>query len=328
MKTKLLLFTFLVSITLFAQVGNGFENVSGAAFTATGGACQYFDFNTTTEHTLVNYNAPCGLIYVSEPSSGVTLGYSITLDPTSPNGPAGFSDGDFFGVGTSAFFSNEIGFVPPEGSQAFFMEDPDGYITMTFDLVDLAGATNPQFSMQYILEGTSWEVPNDFLKITIKITDCGTSTVTVIDTSGLDIDNLGIEDTWNTLNADLSSFVGCKAQLVIEFSSNSAAEELGLDAILFTGGNTLSIPSFDLNNAISVFPNPSNGYITIKNSGVALGKVVIVDLNGRTVAAYDLNGITVDKELNLSSLLSSGMYFMTLTSKDKSITKKILISEN
>ncbi|PWI29049.1 hypothetical protein DI383_13895 [Flavobacteriaceae bacterium LYZ1037] len=324
MKTKLLLLTFLLPTIMFAQVGNGFENTPGVTFNATGGSCQYFDFDTATIHILANYNAPCGLIYVTEPSSGATLGYSITLDPTSPNGPSGFSDGDFFGVGTSAFFNTEIALSPPEGSQAFFMEDPDGDITMTFDIVDLAGTTNPQFSMQYVLEATSWEA-EDFFKVTIQFTDCASPTLTLIDTSGLDIDDLGIEDTWNTLNANLTANVGCKAQLVIEFSSNSAAEELGLDAIAFTGGMTLSTETLDLNSSISVYPNPSNGAVTIKNSGIALNNAVVTDINGRVIKSFNLNGMTQDKQLDLRSMVSSGIYFMTISSENGSIVKKLII---
>lgn len=322
MKTKLLLFTFLLPIIMFAQTGNGFEGLTGVTFD--GGVCRYFDADATTVHELENYTSPCGVIFVKEDSSGSTLGYSIVLDPTTPNGPTGFSDGDAFGVASAAHFTNEL-IAVPEGSQGFFIEDTDGTITMSFDLVDLAGATTPQFSMQYVLEGTSWEA-DDFLKITIEFTDCGSSTVTLIDTTGQDIDNLGIEDSWNTLSADLSSSVGCKAQLIIEFSSNSAAEELGLDAIAFTGGMTLSTASFDLNDSIVVYPNPSNGVITIKNSGVALNKAVITDVNGRTIAGYDLNGTTEDKSFDLRSLVSSGLYFMTISSENgSSIVKKIII---
>ena len=324
MKTKLLFFTLLTTCIVYAQVGNGFENVPGVTFNAVGGSCQYFDFNTSTIHTLANYNAPCGLIYVTEPSSGSTLGYSITLDPTAPNGPSGFSDGDFFGVGTSVFFTTEINLAPPEGSQAFFMEDPDGNITMTFDPVDLSGTTNPQFIMQYILEATSWEL-EDFLKITIQFANCASSTLTLIDTTGSDIDDLNIEDVWNTLSADLTAYVGCSAQLIIEFSSNSAAEELGLDAISFSAGMTLSTSNLMLEEAFAIYPNPSNGLVTIKNNGMAIQTVMISDINGRQIEKINLNGTTTHTTLDLREKVSSGMYFITLISGNRTIIKKIIV---
>nr|WP_321221795.1 T9SS type A sorting domain-containing protein [uncultured Psychroserpens sp.] len=322
MKTKLLLFTFLLPLVMFAQTGNGFEGLAGVTFD--GGACRYFDTDAITVHELENYASPCGTIFVKEDSSGSTLGYSIVLDPTTPNGPAGFTDGDAFGVATAAHFINELISVP-EGSQGFFIEDTDGTITMSFDLVDLAGTTNPQFSMQYILEGTSWEA-NDFLKITIQFTECASTPLTLIDTSGLDIDDIvpSIEDSWITLNADLSSNVGCKAQLVIEFSSNSAAEELGLDAILFTAGMTLSNDTFALDNSISIFPNPSKGVFTIKNNGTSLETVQVSDINGRTISKIDMNGITTDTLIDLTGALS-GVYFVTITSNNESVTKRLII---
>ncbi|MBO6605641.1 T9SS type A sorting domain-containing protein [Psychroserpens sp.] len=322
MKTKLLLLLLIPAIGL-SQVGQGFENTPGVSFFS--GTCQYFDADNVTVHELANYNAPCGLIYVTESTSGAVLGYTTTLDPTTPNGPNGFSDGDFFGVGTAAFFTSEIAAAPPEGSQAFFMEDPDGTVTMSFDSVDLSGTSNPQFSMQYILEATSWEL-DDFLRVTISITDCASSTtVTVLDTAGQDIDNLGIEDVWNTLNSDLTAYVGCNAALTITFSSNSAAEELGLDNIQFTAGMTLGANEVQLANSISVSPNPSNGNITVKNTGNALESIVVTDINGRQVSRLNLNGTSEDVSIDLSNKLSSGLYFMTISTDRESTIKKVII---
>lgn len=90
--------------------------------------------------------------------------------------------------------------------------------------------------------------------------------------------------------------------------------------------DTLSIDDVSLlEENIDIFPNPSNGIITIKNSGIVLNSVVVTDINGRTVVSIDLERITVDKELNLSSVLSEGMYFMTISSEKSSITKKVTI---
>ncbi|MEM5563700.1 T9SS type A sorting domain-containing protein [Psychroserpens sp. AS72] len=322
MKTKLLFFILLLPTIMLAQITQGFENLPGMIFD--GSACRYFDFDNVTVHELQNYNTPCGTIYVKETGSATTLGYSVILDPTTTNGPAGFSDGDSFGVASAASFVSGIGFAPPEGGQGFYMQDVDGTILMSFDVVDLAGTTNPQFSMSYILEATGYEA-DDFVKISIKFTDCASSTLDLLNTIGSDINDLGIEDSWNTLSADLSAYTGCKAQLLVEFSSNSTAEELGIDGISFSQGTVLSTNEFDLGNSLFVTPNPSNGLITIKNSGVALSNAVVTDINGRTMIVLDLQGTTVDKELNLSSVLSSGLYFMTISSENASTVKKIII---
>ena len=89
---------------------------------------------------------------------------------------------------------------------------------------------------------------------------------------------------------------------------------------------TLNTNEFSsLDNSVSVFPNPSNGNITIKSSGIVLKKVFITDINGRTIANFELNGITKHKELDLSSTLSSGIYLMTLKSENVSTVKKLII---
>ena len=326
MKNKLLSLIFLLPSLIMSQVGNGFENTPGVTFNAVSNACQYFDTNTTTAHTLTNYNANCGLVYVTEASSGVTLGYSIVLDPTTPNGPVGFSDGDYFGVATAASIQSELGFAPPEGTQAFFMDDVDGTVTMTFDQVDLVGS-NPQFSMQYFLDDTNWDIL-DFFRVTIQFSDCASPALTLIDTTtetnGID-DLPGLQGSWQLLSADLSANAACKAQLVIEFSSNSGAEQLALDAIDFIPGLTLSTDVFDLNSVLSIYPNPSNGLMTIKNNGVNLKAVNVTDINGRLIKTIDLNNSSTNAILDLSTDLASALYFITVVLEKGNLVKKIII---
>ncbi len=326
MRTKLLFFIFLLPTLLLAQVGNGFENLPGVTFNAVGGACEYYDADTTTIHTLVDYNATCGTIYVSEVGTGATLGYSIVLDPTTPNGPMGFSDGDYFGVATTASIISEIGVPPIEGAQAFFMDDVDGTVIMSFDPVDLSGTTNPQVNMSYFLDETTWNV-EDFFRVTIQFTDCASPDITLLDTTASPggIDPLNIEGSWNPITADLSSYTACKAQLVVEFSSNSGVEQIALDAISFSAGMTLNNKTFNLDAALAIYPNPSNGNITIKNNGIALEAVTITDINGRAIRSVNLNGMTTNTTLDLSSDLSSGLYFVTLVSDKGNVVKKLII---
>lgn len=90
--------------------------------------------------------------------------------------------------------------------------------------------------------------------------------------------------------------------------------------------NTLSVDEITaLEEEVAVFPNPSNGNITIKNSGVAINEIVITDVNGRKVSTHNLNGITTNKDLDLSSVLSSGLYFITISSENTSTVKKLII---
>ena len=90
--------------------------------------------------------------------------------------------------------------------------------------------------------------------------------------------------------------------------------------------DTLSTEEFtSLDNEVTIYPNPSNGIITIKNSGVALNEVTVTDINGRVIATQNLNGITTDVNLDLSLKLSSGLYLMTISSESTSTVKKLTI---
>ena len=80
-----------------------------------------------------------------------------------------------------------------------------------------------------------------------------------------------------------------------------------------------------LENEISLMPNPSHGLVTIKNSGVALNKVTLVDINGRVIETIHLNRTTANTTLDLSSKLATGLYFMTITSENASVVKKFIM---
>ncbi|WP_179343316.1 T9SS type A sorting domain-containing protein [Winogradskyella ursingii] len=88
---------------------------------------------------------------------------------------------------------------------------------------------------------------------------------------------------------------------------------------------TLSNDEFSLTNGISVYPNPSNGKITIKNSGIALRDLIISDINGRVISTIELNGATSNKNFDFSTLLTSGIYFLNISSENGSTVKKLVI---
>lgn len=88
---------------------------------------------------------------------------------------------------------------------------------------------------------------------------------------------------------------------------------------------TLSTEEFSLDSALSLYPNPSNGITTIKNNGIILNAVNITDVNGRTIVSQDLNGTTTNITLDLTSKLSSGLYFVSISSNKGTIAKKLII---
>ncbi|MEM6722095.1 MAG: T9SS type A sorting domain-containing protein [Bacteroidota bacterium] len=86
---------------------------------------------------------------------------------------------------------------------------------------------------------------------------------------------------------------------------------------------TLSNNEFT-SKSFSLYPNPTSGNVTIRNAGFALQNVTVTDVNGRTVASYQMNGTTGNADLSLN--LNTGLYFVKLTTENASTTKKLIIN--
>ena len=253
-------FYFMLSYTsLSGQASQGFEGITTTLNCGGLITCLYFDSGSAAaQHFLADYTGGGQNIPVSQTGSAGVLGFMTEFTPTRTGtaGANGLTEGDAFGVAGPTEMSGNLGSAAPEGTQGFLMEDTDGWVTMYFDYVDLTGTTSPMFSMQYHLEATSWEFEGqvgvsggDRLYVRIEIDNCtSATTIELLDTdgggsgggSGGDIDDMNIEDVWTMLSSDLTAFIGCRAQLIIEFDSDSSSEELGIDAISFTEGTRQS----------------------------------------------------------------------------------------
>ncbi|WP_299763992.1 T9SS-dependent M36 family metallopeptidase [uncultured Dokdonia sp.] len=86
----------------------------------------------------------------------------------------------------------------------------------------------------------------------------------------------------------------------------------------------LSVNESDLDSVFSVFPNPSNGEITVSVAGTfGEGQIRIYDINGREV--YN-EPATLEGTISVNATgLSRGVYIMNITSDTSAITKKLII---
>ncbi|WP_452224924.1 T9SS type A sorting domain-containing protein [Lacinutrix chionoecetis] len=190
--------------------------------------------------------------------------------------------------------------------------------------------TNPTYIYSAFFDGTSWDAPGTCAGGCSGTESVEPSTgVTFAYGSNATSDhdtNWYIGPTTFTTPAEALTAINNIANWAGE-STNSGAADSAADVMEATGFTftTLSSETFDLENSLVIYPNPSNGNITIKNANIALNNVTITDVNGRTVVTQDLNGITTDVNLNLGSTLSSGLYFMTIASKNESTIKKLII---
>ncbi|MCA9917553.1 MAG: DUF11 domain-containing protein, partial [Anaerolineales bacterium] len=180
---------------------------------------QYIDTGSAAvDHALSNNPGESAVNFTS---TGYEMGFSSTYVNTRSD--EGLTDGDDVGV-------TDLASSYPDGTQGFQLSDTDGLMVVTMETVDLSSYTDTAVSLHYYLNATSWET-SDAAHIWL-VVDGGTE-IDLLNTGGSDIDSLGLEGTWHTLNHDLSSYT--TATLKFSLDSNSGLEALFVDAIQFTG---------------------------------------------------------------------------------------------
>jgi hypothetical protein len=197
--------------------------VAGTSFEEPGvlPGVQYVDtLDPLTDHALLdNADEP----WVNYPASGDELGFFSWYYNTRDD--VGLSDGDFVGV---TDWTGDVD-AYTDGVQGFEISDADGLMRTTLDAVALNPGLSPEVALDLFVVETGWEA-DDYLRVWLEVD--GGAEIDLLNTSGQDIDDLGIEDSWMTLSADLSGY--STATLMFELDSNAASEAIYVDHVRFS----------------------------------------------------------------------------------------------
>ena len=195
---------------------------------------------------------------------------------------------------------------------------------LTFDEFELGGLGDIVLSMDVFIQETGWEYSdgandssNDVIRIYVKnsITD---EEFDLLNTNGFDIDELGIEDSWLSLNTSL--WDGVNSQLFIEFRSNSGSEAMFIDNVRVFADSIIGVDDFT-NKGFTIYPNPAQGeVITISSATNQVKDVVVYNMLGQTV----LQTRVANSKLNIGSL-KSGVYMIQVTEDDYTSTEKLVV---
>lgn len=137
--------------------------------------------------------------------------------------------------------------------------------------------------------------------------------------------------SWGKSIIDLSA-LGLGANDIVTFrwelGSDGCNGRIGWyvdNIVIYNCERPLSVNEYDaLNSSISVFPNPSNGIFTLKKrNNIDLNIAEIHDINGRFIKQIDLTNMTQEQDVNITNL-SSGIYFMTVSSQQAKTVIKIV----
>ncbi|BBO92175.1 VPLPA-CTERM sorting domain-containing protein [Desulfosarcina ovata] len=220
---SLLAVVLVVGVVTTAQA----DLIAYTSFEEPSTGLQYTDTGDAgTDHALASNS---GEMVVNYTSTGGELGFSSYY--TNTRGDVGLTDGDYVGVTT---YTPTTSTSYTDGTQGFEMQDADGMMTLTLDTVDLTGYTDTSVSLDLFVAETGWESTSsafDIIQAYLTMND-GT-VIDLLNTTGSDIDDLGIEGYWMTLTEDLSGYTS--ATLSISLDSNAATEAIYVDNIAFEG---------------------------------------------------------------------------------------------
>jgi hypothetical protein len=97
-----------------------------------------------------------------------------------------------------------------------------------------------------------------------------------------------------------------------------------LDGNSINNNSTLvGLADLSLENGITMYPNPAQNNVTIKNSNnVKFDQLTIYDVYGRLINTIDLRDMQQEKIINVSDL-TPGIYMLQLQSNGARTTKRL-----
>ncbi len=155
-------------------------------------------------------------------------------------------------------------------------------------------------------------------------------------TSGLDIANIThvkIVDVVGSISPLYATYDKNNKKINDPWITAFASSGFDLDAVGVIHNVTISVEENDFENNFTVYPNPSNGREKIKVLGINGTQIFDCDLRIVTILGQAISpsafGISPTGE-NISfeeNNLQPGIYFLQIKTKNKSFTKKIIISQ-
>lgn len=152
-------------------------------------------------------------------------------------------------------------------------------------------------------------------EITISFSSSNTGCITV---PGPITISTGTSAAYLYFNAAEGATVGCES--VIEATSSGYITSRITMRVLDNYG----VQEDDLQDAVSVFPNPCSGRFTLENtSGAKINRLVIYGLTGNIVLDMEQEDIS-NTQIDITGQ-SPGIYFLRVMSEDKVLTSKIIV---
>jgi sugar lactone lactonase YvrE len=286
---------------------------AGVVTTFAGSGTQGFAEGTGTA---AKFNWPQGLSVDASGNIFVADTGNIRIRKITPAGVvttfAGSTAGTADGIGTAAQFDSPQG-LAIDGTGTIFVADSYNNrirkITAIGMVTTLAGTVGQFYyphSLAVDASGNLFVADTDNYRIR-KITATGEITTFAGSTGGF-ADGIG---TAAKFNEPAGIAVDTDGTIFVADRSNNRIRKIT---------NTLATPNFQLENQVSLYPNPASTFINIELEDIA-ARVTILDMNGKILQSENI--LDIKTTINISNLVR-GIYLMQITTDKGTVSKKIV----
>ena len=120
---------------------------------------------------------------------------------------------------------------------------------------------------------------------------------------------MSLSEAFGEVNSIITCGTGCYA-----FNSSD-------NKVVIIKDTSLGLTEFDYENQLSIYPNPTVDYISIKN-GQNIEKILVYDINSKLVSEFN----NKSENLYLGNLTSGSYFIKILDKNNRTINKKLLKS--
>ena len=252
-----------------------------------------------------------GTVFIADTGNIRIRKITITGDVTTFAGSSTAGTAD--GTGTAAKFDSPQGLAVDSFGNIFVADTYNNSIrkiTPTGEVTTLAGGTGQFYyphSVAVDANGTVFVADTNYSRIR-KITNTGVVTTLAGSTDGF-ADGIGTESKFYIPSG---MAIDVDGTIFVADSGNNRIRKIT---------NSLSTPNFQLENQVSLYPNPASTLINIELVDITATRVTILDMNGKILQSENIfdNKTTI----NISKLVS-GIYFLQITTDKGKVSKKIV----
>ena len=248
----------------------------------------------TTDIVMDNLPGLCSAIVTYDMPEFVPSDFPTVLGDAVIVQISGLPSGESYPVGTT--------------TNVFETTAPDGEVlTCSFDvtILDVEAPVVVCSNDVTIVADESIVILADYTTDATAVDNCTTVTLTQDPAPGTEIDDdTTLLPVTITATDDSGNAVTCTFDVTFDF--------------------TLATDTFNLENGITLFPNPTNGIVNLSNdSNIALSNVMITDINGRVIQTIAVGADNSDIQISLEGY-SSGIYLAQISTENTSIVLRII----